>query len=248
MVWLAIGLGLLLLMLWLARVFVTARAETIRKVGAWSLAGIGGVLLLLLLFSGRGAQAIWSLLFLAPVLWRFAQSWRVARQFRRREAAGGAAAPGEETAVETATLAMRLDHATGRMSGRVRRGPHQGRELAELTLPVLLGLLAECRATDPDSVPLLEAWLDRTAPDWREAEAFAGMGGAEPGGGAGAPPGRGGPMSRDEALAVLGLAEGATAEQIRAAHRRLMRAAHPDQGGSDWLAARINQARDVLLP
>lgn len=54
-------------------------------------------------------------------------------------------------------------------------------------------------------------------------------------------------MSRAEALAVLGLAAGATAEEIRAAHRRLMRAAHPDAGGSDWIAARLNLARDVLL-
>ncbi len=56
-----------------------------------------------------------------------------------------------------------------------------------------------------------------------------------------------GTMSRDEAYQVLGLAPGASAEDIRAAHRRLIRTAHPDAGGSDWLAVRINQARDVLL-
>jgi curved DNA-binding protein CbpA len=54
-------------------------------------------------------------------------------------------------------------------------------------------------------------------------------------------------MTREEALAVLGLAEGAAEAEIRAAHRRLMRTAHPDQGGSDWLAARLNEARDILL-
>jgi DnaJ family protein C protein 19 len=63
--------------------------------------------------------------------------------------------------------------------------------------------------------------------------------------GAGAP--AGGAMSREEAFAVLGLRPGASVAEIRAAHRRLMRGAHPDQGGSDWLATRINQARDVLL-
>lgn len=64
-------------------------------------------------------------------------------------------------------------------------------------------------------------------------------------------PGRAAPvgprMSRSEALQVLGLAEGATDAEIRAAWVQLMRTAHPDGGGSDWLAARVNQARDVLL-
>ncbi len=54
-------------------------------------------------------------------------------------------------------------------------------------------------------------------------------------------------MTRDEAYQVLGLHPGATEAEIRAAHHRLMRTAHPDSGGSDWLATRVNLARDVLL-
>lgn len=81
---------------------------------------------------------------------------------------------------------------------------------------------------------------------WKAAHPRLGSG-PQPGGGAPPPRSPGGPMTRDEAYQVLGLSSGATEADIRQAHRRLMRGAHPDQGGSDWLAARINQARDVLL-
>lgn len=236
MVWLAVGAGLLLLLLWLMRLFAGARVETIRKGAIWGGGVIAAGMLLTVLTTGRGAQLLWMLGLFAPLLWRWGHGWFSARRFGRYEAAGGGAQG--ESAVETATLVMRLDHATGRMTGQVRRGRHTGRELAALTLAELLSLLADCRAADQESVPLLEAWLDRVEPDWRAAEA------AQPPPGAGA----GGKMTREEALQVLGLQEGADEAAIRAAHRRLMRAAHPDQGGSDWLAARINQARDVLLP
>jgi hypothetical protein len=238
MVWLAVGAGLLLLLLWLARVFATARVETIRKGAIWGGAAVAGGGLLLVLSTGRGAQALWTLGLFAPLLWRWGRGWFAARRFRWQDAAAGGPGAAGESMVETPTLAMRLDHSTGRMSGTVRRGRHTGRELASLGLPELLALLADCRAEDPDSVALLEAWLDRLDPDWRATEAATPPPGTPPGG----------RMTREEALAVLGLAEGADAAAIRAAHRRLMRAAHPDQGGSDWLAARINQARDILLP
>ena len=236
MVWLAIGVGLLLLGLWLLRVFADADVTAVKRLGAVALGGLGAVLLVLLLVSGRGGQALWSLALFGPVLWRWWQGRRAAWRFGRREGAAGG-----ESVVETAMLSMRLDHGSGRMSGRVRQGRFAGRELLDLALPDALALLAECRRADPESVPLLEAWLDRAEPAWREV--------GEPGASAGASAGGGtGPMTREEALAVLGLTEGAGEEAIRAAHRRLMRGAHPDQGGSDWLAARINQARDVLLP
>jgi len=61
------------------------------------------------------------------------------------------------------------------------------------------------------------------------------------------PPNRAGRMSRSEALSVLGLSEGASADEIRAAHRRLIQQTHPDKGGSNYLAAKINEAKDVLL-
>ena len=79
---------------------------------------------------------------------------------------------------------------------------------------------------------------------WQQWKGAQGTGGSRP---FSPPPRSGGPMSRAEAYEVLGLKPGATESEIREAHRRLMMAAHPDHGGSDWLATRINQARDVLL-
>ena len=243
MVWVALGTGGLIFALWLLRVVANAPVAALRQGVLWSAGAAGAGFLLLMLASGRAPQVIGALGLLAPFAYRWWQNRRAARRF----GAGAGGENGGESRVETATLEMRLDHRTGHMSGRVRgAGPQAGRELAELSRAELLALLADCRAGDPDSVPLLEAWLDRADPDWREAGDGGGHGaeGARAGPGGGAP----GPMSRQEALAVLGLADGASEAEIRAAHRRLMRAAHPDSGGSDWMAARLNEAHDVLLP
>jgi hypothetical protein len=227
MTWVALGLGALVLALLLAQGFANAPVATVRKAMAWVVGGFGLVLLAVLLVSGRGLQAIWAFAFLAPLLMQAWRSWRSARTFAR----GGQASPGQESRVGTATLEMVLHHDSGRMTGVVRRGRHAGTDLADLDLPALRDLLADCETEDPESVPLLEAWLDRSHPEWREA----------PGAPAEAP------LTRADALALLGLAEGASEAEIRAAHRRLMRSAHPDQGGSAWLAARLNAARDLLL-
>lgn len=234
MIWLAAGAGLLLLLLLLARGFATASVGTVKTALAWGLGAAGAALFGLMLLTGRGASAMWALLMFGPALRQMWNGWRTRRVFSRPAEAG------EASGVETPTLEMRLDLATGLMSGRVRRGAFAGRELADLGEAELRALLADCAREDAESVPLLEAWLDRVHSGWRDAAAA---------GDDDAPPAAsdGGRMGRDEALAVLGLAEGASAEEIRAAHRRLMRAAHPDQGGSDWLAARINKAREVLL-
>ena len=131
--------------------FSKAQVRTLKQLGIW-VGAIGGILLAaLMLFTGRGATALWMLVMLGPLVW----SWVVER---RPPGIGG----------------------------------------------------------------------------------FGGIGGGA------VPPPRGA-MSRAEALEVLGLKPGATPAEVKAAHRRLMQGAHPDHGGSDWLAARINQARDVLI-
>ena len=227
MTWLALGAIALFLLFLLLRGFANAPVARVRQFGAVLLASIGAVLLLLGLFTARGQQALIALTFFLPLLLQWVQRWRTNKRF-----GGSAPQTGAANSVETAFLSMTLHHDSGRMTGSVKAGQFAGRDLATLTLSELLALLQECQVTDADSIALLEAWLDRAHPDWRAEPA------AEP---------RSGAMTRAEALEILGLAEGADEDAIRAAHRRLMRSAHPDQGGSAWLAARINAARDLLL-
>ena len=154
---------------------------------------------------------------------------------------GGQSAGGRSSEVETDTLRMQLDHRTGELEGEVRRGRFAGRPLAALGLSDLLELLAECQREDPRSVALLETYLDRRAPDWRGQRA------AGDGEGQTAAPGAQPGMDEATALSILGLAPGAGVDEIKAAHRRLMTKLHPDHGGSSYLAAQLNQAKDFLL-
>jgi hypothetical protein len=150
--------------------------------------------------------------------------------------------PRRSSEVETDYIRMRLDHDSGTMSGMVRRGPFQGRRLDELTLSELLALWRQCRVEDEAGANLLEAYLDRLMPDWRVAAQRAGSAG-----GGKTSPRPADAMTRAEAYEVLGLSWGAGESEIREAHRRLMMKLHPDQGGSTYLAAKLNRAREVLL-
>lgn len=150
----------------------------------------------------------------------------------------GAAGGGRTSSIRTRFLEMTLEHESGHMDGTVLEGAYQGSRLSDLDMEALVSLLGECRAADPRSAAVLEAYLDRTHGDeWREGQ----TGGARQGAPADVT------MTRDEAFAVLGLAPGADAEAIRDAHRRLMQKLHPDRGGSDYLAAKINEAKRMLL-
>jgi DnaJ-like protein len=151
-------------------------------------------------------------------------------------------AGGQTSTVATPFLRMTLDHDTGSMTGTILRGHFSGMRVEELGSADLLALLRECRAEDEEGARLLEAYLDRVHPDWRDE-----LAGERPGGSSGRPRPSGGDMTVEEAYAILGLSPGADAEAIKEAHRRLMVKLHPDHGGSDYLATEINRARDVLL-
>lgn len=161
-----------------------------------------------------------------------------------RGGTGGAArSDGQTSRVTTATLDLELDLDSGAMRGRVLTGPLAGRALDSLTPAELAGLWQDCQFTDPPSAQLLEAYLDRVHASWRDDLSRAG--GRRDGARASAAAADA--MTRAEALALLGLEEGASADAIRHAHRELMKRVHPDHGGSGYLAAKINAAKSLLL-
>lgn len=225
------GLVLVLGLILVARWFASADPKKLVRVVKWSLV-IVAVIGILFFAVTRGPAALGGLLALLPFFLR----WQSV--LRRLKGMMGPS-PGKSSQVETRFVRITLDHDSGNMSGVVLEGHFKGRPLDSLALPELLSLLDTCRAQDPQSAAILEAYLDRMhGPEWRGAAgAAAGAAGRE----------RSGAVSREEALEILGLEEGASKDEIRVAHHRLMVKLHPDQGGSNWLSARINQARDVLL-
>ena len=144
---------------------------------------------------------------------------------------------GQVSRVRSAFLEMELDHDTGAMRGVILTGPREGTRLEALDVDTLVGLMAEI---DDESRALLAAYLDRRDAGWREhaqADAAARLRGCA----------ARGPMSQEEAYQILGLEAGAKAEEVIRAHRTLMQRIHPDQGGTNYLAARVNEAKDTLL-
>ena len=120
------------------------------------------------------------------------------------------------------------------LRGTVLQGHYEGRLLEEMTVEDIVALLQECRVNDLQSAAVLETYLDRVT-----ALRAAGSGGAAAGDGS---------MSPEQAYEILGLQPGVSNDEIREAHRTLLKANHPDRGGSTWLAAQINRAKDLLLP
>lgn len=228
-----LGLALLAATLLLGRWFVVSEPKRVVGTLRWVAAGAGVVFVCFLLWGGRQALAALLLPALIPLLLRW-------RELRNRIKAAAGPATGQRSAIETRYFRMTLDHDSWTFDGEVLAGIFAGQRLAALSDNELLRLHEEVRG-EPDSRQVLEAYLDRRlGPDWRE-QGETGAGKDRHAAGAG------GAMTREEAFAVLGLEPDASPEAIREAHRRMMQKLHPDHGGSNYLAAKINQAKELLL-
>jgi hypothetical protein len=231
-----LGVAFLIGLILLGRWFVAADPKQLAAGVRWLGLVLGGLGGLYLLFSGKLFLAIALAGALVPFYMRFLQLRSI---FNRLKSAAGPT-PGQTSTVETEYLRMTLDHDSGDMDGEVLAGAFAGRRLSRLSSAERLELLRECRVGDAESATVLEAYLDRVeGGEWRATED-------------GGPDSRADDlsakaMSKQLAFEILGLQPGATAEEIKEAHRRLMMKNHPDHGGSTYIAARINLAKEVLL-
>jgi hypothetical protein len=231
---------------WFRRTPSAQVAAGLRKAALYG--GIG--LLVVLVVSGRLSPILAALAAAVPAVMRLANLLRLFPALQQLlRSLGVLGAPGtaggmgtlgggQASAIQTRFIDMTLDHGSGSMDGTVREGPSLGRRLSDLGLDELLALLSLCRAQDPQSAAVLDAYLDRERGDWRDSY-------ESPAAGPQVRPST--TMDRTDALRVLGLAEGAGPDEVRAAHRSLMQRFHPDRGGSDYLAAMINEAKRVLM-
>lgn len=233
MISLLYGAAALALIWWLARLFSKSNPAVIIKgakmaggfaaIGFAILLGVRGRIDMAIFLGMAGASLLgWGGLRLPGIMQRTNKS------------------PGAASRVRSAMIEMELDHDTGEMRGSILAGAFVGRSLDSLSREELSVLAEQCLTSDPDGARLLEAYLDRRFPGWRvDAESY---GDPRPSGDT-----HSGAMSEQEAYEILGLQPGASTDEIRSAHRSLMKKLHPDQGGPTYLATRVNQAKDVLL-
>ncbi|MGO4741119.1 molecular chaperone DnaJ [Bosea sp. 2KB_26] len=231
------GIAVVILLWWVSKLFTGANPQLLAK----ALKTLGGVLSLgvaaLMMLRGRLDMAI----FVGGIgAWLLGWSAYGPGGMRFPWSSGARETPGARSRVSSTLLEMELDHDSGGMTGKVKAGAFAGRDLDALSLDEIARLMRDCLAQDPEGARLLEAYLDRRTPGWREhadGHRDAGQGGAT----------RPGAMTQQEAYEILGLQPGAGEEAVREAHRALMKRIHPDAGGTSGLAARVNQAKDALL-
>ena len=241
-----LGIGLLVLVVFLSRWFATANPSKLAKWVKWGFIAAGAAATIFLAVTGKA-----NLAFLPLAITGL--PWLMSRFAAGRGNPHPTA--GQKSDIETPYLRMTLDHDSGEMEGTVLQGRYAGAPLDELSEPQLLELFQECSLRDDEGRRLLEAYMDRIlGADWRERaearteqEQSAGAGTGQGWGRKRAAGGGRTPMTREEAYEILGLQPGASTDEIKEAHRTLMRKLHPDHGGSNYLAAKINQAKELLL-
>ena len=205
-----------------------------RQVFKWTAIIIGITILAFLMLKSQVVTELWILGATLPFIMRWRVLENMAKNWR-------GPTPGKASDIETTYLRMRLDHDRGELDGTVLRGSFSGRQLSELAQADLMVLLQECRVNDAQSASILESYLDRVhGAKWRDGDGVGSNGQSSATQSEGV-------MTIEEAYDILGLKPGAGKDQIREAHRKLMLKNHPDHGGSTYIAARINQAKELLL-
>lgn len=234
-----LGVALLSGLILIGRWYATADPKLLVKALMGVALGVIVIVVLFLAVTGRIFWALGAAAALLPWIMRVARAARTAKNYSRMAGMGG----GQTSTVNTRFLNVTLNHETGEVDGDVIEGPCAGRALSTLSLQELVDLLKQCWIEDQQSTQVLEAYLDRVHPDWRTtANADFSSDDTKAGerGGAGG-------MTREDAYDILGLQPGASDSEIKAAYHRIISALHPDKGGSNFLAAKVNEAKDLLL-
>lgn len=201
-----------------------------------------GLLFMLAALTGRAnavfvaiGAALTQVMRFAPLLIKFAPS--LAKHLGGNMGAGGHAGQ-SQSRVRTKSLHMTLDHASGKMDGDIIAGEFSGRRLSELSTEELKRYYQECTSADPEAIRVLQAYVARERADWEDAPSDQATSEQAKLGDA---------VTVREAYDILGLAPGATKAEVTQAHRSLMKQFHPDKGGSNYLASKVNEAKKILL-
>ncbi len=245
MLFFLLGLAILALSLLVINWLAHTTAENVKKMfGAFS-AILLLVLTILLLATGRFLAALPSAIMAITVYRRYRKAFKIyqgARDWMGRGPGQTSSGDPSSSEVRTSHLSMFLDHRSASLDGEVLQGHFQGKKISEMDEADLFRLLEELLSVDGEGARLLETYLDRhAAPDWRQR--YDGP----PAGAKSRSADTGGPLTYKDAYRVLGLNAGASEDEIKTAHKKLMLKFHPDQGGSDYLASKINQAKELLL-
>ena len=238
--------GLVLLLL-IIRFFYRQKSPDLKKLGRNLAIGLAATVFLILLLTGRLHWLFAVIAAAVPVVMRMLPLLRYVpllkglyNRYQQKHPGTAGSASAQSSSVRSQFILMTLNHDSGEIDGEVLQGQYAGKQLHELSIEQLFQLLQECQS-DNESVSLLVAYLDRVHPDWRDKADAASSSSTNDYSQSS------NEMSVDEAYEILGLQSGASKDEIKKAHRKLMQKLHPDHGGSTYLSAKINLAKDTLL-